>query len=383
LVRSVIGKSRGLAGEDPRRAILFETSVSPTDRWDMMLRTKNMTDRDTGGGTIAAGFARALMELAVSKGADRKALAERSGIPLAELEDQDNRIALERYVALMRAGQEFDPALALHFGEAFEITELSIVGLIGQACETVADAFAQLGRYNRLMIDVEIEGPGDERLVLSRIGGRHWLIDRRRNPNEFPEITESSFARMICMSRRLGNAQIIKAVHVTHAPPAYRAEYDRIFQIPVTFESDKNALLMADGSWMNQRLAPSPRYVFGVLSAHADALLAELEASKTIRGRIESLLLPVLHTGDIGMDGIARRMGLSRKTLFRKLKAEGASFEQVLDELRHRLALDYLSARKVSVNETAYLTGFSEPAAFSRAFKRWTGTSPRDARAKR
>jgi AraC-like DNA-binding protein len=232
------------------------------------------------------------------------------------------------------------------------------------------------------MIDVDVEGPDEERLVLSRVAGQFWLIDRRRNPNEFPEITESSFARMVCMSRRLGNAGIIKAVHVTHAAPAYRAEYDRIFQVPVTFESDKNALLMADGSWMNQRLAQAPRYVFGVLSAHADALLKELETSKTIRGRVESLLLPVLHTGDVGMDKIASRMGLSRQTLFRKLKAEGASFEQVLDELRHRLALDYLSGRKVSVNETAYLTGFSEPAAFSRAFKRWTGTSPRDARLK-
>jgi len=341
-----------------------------------------MIARDAGAmreSTIAAGFARALMELAVSKGADRKQLAQLSGIPLAELEDQDNRIPFASYVALMRAGQEIDPALALHFGEAFEIAELSIVGLIGQACETVADAFAQLGRYNRLMIDVEVERPGEERLVLSRIAGQFWLVDTRRNPNAFPEITESSFARMVCMSRRLGNAGIIKAVHVTHAAPPYRAEYDRIFQVPVVFESDRNALLMADDSWMTQRLAQAPRYVFGVLSAHADTLLRELEDSKTTRGRVESLLVPVLHTGDVSMDKIAGRMGLSRQTLFRKLKSEGASFEKVLDELRHRLALDYLSGSKVSVNETAYLVGFSEPAAFSRAFKRWTGTSPREA----
>jgi AraC-like DNA-binding protein len=332
--------------------------------------------------TIAAGFARALLELAVSKGAGRKLLAERAGIALAELDDQDNRIPFEKYVALMRAGQELDPALALHFGEAFEIADLSIVGLIGQACETVADAFAQLGRYNRLMIDIDVEGPDEERLVLSRVGGQLWLIDTRRNPNDFPEITESSFARMVGMSRRLGNAQIIKAVHVTHAAPSYRAEYDRIFQMPVVFESDKNALLMADDSWMTQRLALAPRYVFGVLSAHADALLDELENSKTTRGRVESLLLPILHTGDTSMDRIAGRMGLSRQTLLRRLKTEGATFEKVLDELRHRLALDYLRGKKVSVNETAYLVGFSEPAAFSRAFKRWTGTSPREARPK-
>jgi AraC-like DNA-binding protein len=93
--------------------------------------------------------------------------------------------------------------------------------------------------------------------------------------------------------------------------------------------------------------------------------------------------MPILHAGEANMDTIAGKMALSRQTLFRKLKAEGVTFEKVLDELRQRLALDYLSARKVSVNETAYLVGFSDPAAFSRAFKRWTGTSPRAMREQR
>lgn len=328
--------------------------------------------------TIAAGFARALMELAVSKGASRKALAEKSGIEPAELEDQDNRIPFVKYAALMRAGKELghDPALALHFGEAFDISELSIVGLIGQACETVADAFVQLGRYSRLVADLDVDASATDRLVLAREAGQLWLIDNRSNPNDSPEVTESSFARMACMSRRLGSPGIIKAVHVTHAEPAYRVEYDRIFQVPVVFESDRNALLLANDSWMTQKLAYSPRYVFGVLSERAELLLKELESSKTMRGRVESLLMPKLHTGATGMDSIASKLGLSRPTLSRRLKAEGTNFEKVLDELRHKLALHYLSGRKVSVNQTAYLVGFSEPAAFSRAFKRWTGTSP-------
>jgi AraC-like DNA-binding protein len=71
---------------------------------------------------------------------------------------------------------------------------------------------------------------------------------------------------------------------------------------------------------------------------------------------------------------------MSRQTLFRKLKAEGTTYEKILDDLRHQIALHYLSGKKVSVNETAYLVGFSEAAAFSRAFKRWTGKSPSDAR---
>ena len=88
-----------------------------------------------GEETVAAGFVRALMDLAVAKGADRAALARRSGLDPAALEDPDRRVPFARYKALMRAGQELsgDPALALHFGAAFHITELSIVGLMGQA----------------------------------------------------------------------------------------------------------------------------------------------------------------------------------------------------------------------------------------------------------
>ena len=129
-----------------------------------------------------------------------------------------------------------------------------------------------------------------------------------------------------------------------------------------------------------ERVALQPRYVFGVLSEHADALLKSLESSKTVRGRVEGLLMPILHTGEASIDKVAGQMAMSRQTLFRRLRAEGVTFAAVLDALRHKLALHYLSGRKVSVNETAYLVGFSEPAAFSRAFKRWTGVSPRAAR---
>jgi AraC-like DNA-binding protein len=73
---------------------------------------------------------------------------------------------------------------------------------------------------------------------------------------------------------------------------------------------------------------------------------------------------------------IAAGLGLSKASLYRRLADEGCGFEEVLDALRHRMALHYLSGRKVSVNETAYLVGFSDPTAFSRAFKRWTGATP-------
>jgi AraC-like DNA-binding protein len=86
----------------------------------------------------------------------------------------------------------------------------------------------------------------------------------------------------------------------------------------------------------------------------------------------------MLHKGDAGMARVARQLGLSRTSLYRRLKQEGVSYDLLVDDLRHRMALHYLSGEKTSVNETAYLVGFSDPSSFSRAFKRWTGASPRN-----
>ncbi|HYJ29032.1 MAG TPA: helix-turn-helix domain-containing protein [Allosphingosinicella sp.] len=95
-----------------------------------------------------------------------------------------------------------------------------------------------------------------------------------------------------------------------------------------------------------------------------------------LRTEIERRIEPLLATGGVGIEQVARQLGLSRQTLYRRLKAEGATFEELLDGLRHRLALRLIRDERLSVKEAAYRLGFSDPAAFSRAFKRWTGSSP-------
>jgi AraC-like DNA-binding protein len=329
--------------------------------------------------TVGAGYALGLLNLAVAKGANRAQLLARAGIRADDLEDQDNRIPMGNYVALMRSGQELaaEPALALLYGEAMDLSELSVVGLIARASDTMTEALAQLNRYGRLV--VEVEGIGFEnRFQMRKDAEGLWLVDTRKNANEFPELTESTFARMICGSREFGDGSrpFVKAVRVTHPRPAHVEEYQRILHAPVTFDAHENSMLV-DEVWQDFKVARASRYVFGIFSEHAERLLAELETARTVRGQVEAHAIPMLHTGELGVDVIAGKMGLSRQTLYRKLKAEGVTFEGLLDDLRHRMALHYLDGQKVSVNETAYLVGFSEPSAFSRAFKRWTGRSPR------
>ena len=326
--------------------------------------------------TLAAAGVRALMDFASARGASRSALASRSRISPADIEDPDNRIPFSKYVALMQVAQELcnDPALALHFGEAVDTSEITFTHQIGTG--SMMEGMAMMNRYARLTVEVD-EGPAD-RYVLSRIDGHLWLVDTRPNANEFPELTESGFARMVCSMRRADRgAQMLKAVHFTHPAPPYSAEYDRIFRVPVTFSSDRNAL-MIDSAVLSFRPQGLPAYASKVLEAKAEELLEKLESSRSTRARVEALLIRAMSDGDPGIERISRELGLSRQTLFRRLKSENVTFEKVLDELRHRMAISYLNERKLSVSQTSHLLGFSDPAAFSRAFKRWSGSSPRE-----
>jgi len=334
--------------------------------------------RGPAGPTVSAGYANNLMQFAIARGARRDELAMYSGIRVEDLEDPDNRVPFPRYVALMTASKQLcgDPSLALHLGAAQDFKELSVVGLICYAAPTMGEALAELNRYGRLVAEVDVPG-GDARFQIQPLGGNVWLVDTRRDPDSFPEMTESTWSRFIAeTARHFPDAAFAKAVHVTHAAPDHRAEYERVLKVPVTFRSDKNAILI-DVSWLSIPLHNPNRYVFGVLSEHADRLLNSLETAKTVRGLVESLLLPVLHKGDVSMEQVAKQLGMGRQSLYRRLTAEHVSYEHLVDDLRRRMALGYLSAKKASVNETAYLVGFSDPSSFSRAFKRWTGASPR------
>ena len=120
-----------------------------------------------------------------------------------------------------------------------------------------------------------------------------------------------------------------------------------------------------------------------LLGEVAKAIEGRVAAPKSeFRAEVERRVEPMLASGSVGIDQVARELGCGRQTLYRRLKVEGVTFAQLLDGLRRRLALRLVREQGLSVKETAYRLGFSDPAAFSRAFKRWTGTSPSAARGK-
>lgn len=330
--------------------------------------------------TVSAGFAAALVEFAAARGAERARLLSAAGLSENDLFNPDTRIALSVFQTLVTSGKALtgEPALALAFGAATDLRHFSIAGLIAHNAANMAEALMQLNRYGRLVADVEGLGDG-QRFEILYENGQRWMIDRRANPNAFPELTESTWSRFICWTRQaFPHLTYALAAQVTHAAPAHAADYERLWQVPVRFSSERNAI-QTTLDFDDAPIAPDNRYAFGILTAHGDGLLEDLERQTTIRGRIEALLLPRLHTGTACIEDVAALMQTSRQTLYRSLKKEGVTFAEILDALRCRMALQYLKGRKASVNETAYLVGFSDTSSFSRAFKRWTGRAPSEA----
>jgi AraC-like DNA-binding protein len=232
---------------------------------------------------------------------------------------------------------------------------------------------ALVNRYTPLSINLPALA-GANRYRFARDGAGLWLCDDRP-ADSWPEITELVFSRMVQGIRRVQRTDVVCAVHVRHAAPAHWATYETIFGVPVHFASGRNAILL-DPAYEFTELVPGPAHVTRVLAQHADAQLVALAQQHSCRGRLEAELRAVLPTGEVSITQMARRLAMSRQTLYRRLKAEGVTYERVLEALRCEIATAALRDGAVSVREAALRVGFAESAAFSRAFKRWTGRSP-------
>lgn len=329
--------------------------------------------------TMAAGFAASFADYACDKGAKRHVLLAESGLTEDDLSDQDNRIPRAAYQAIIAAAiqQTGDTALLLRHTLETRLETMSVVGQIVHTSASLRHSLEQLNRYLHLMGDTELP-PGTDRFGLLKTTEGLWIIDHLVLPPDMAFWSEVSFARFISEFRRsFPGATFEVGLEVTYPPPPHVDQYPELFRVPVEFSAKRNALQI-DPVWDSPetQFEPGNAYAFGIFTRHADEMLAKLQADTSIRAQIEAQILPRLHEGSISMDKVARDLAMSRQTLYRRLKDEGITFAEIHDDLRQRMAVEYLKGQKVTVNETAYLLGFSEASSFVRAFKRWTGLSP-------
>jgi len=237
-------------------------------------------------------------------------------------------------------------------------------------CATMREVIEGLMRYQRLLHDandVRIEPVGDSEVRLSQ---------RFRLPGPMPDHLSDFIAAVWVLRSGVlaGDKPPLLRVELTRHLPADMAEHRRIFGAPIAFGAERNSLFF-ESTYLEKRLSHADPSLSPVLRRHADDLLSALPASSSLATALHRHLLRTLDSGLPNIAVAAAALGVSTRSLQRRLEEEGTSFKGVLDDVRRTLAESYLKSGARTVSEVAFLVGFSEVSAFSRAFRRWTGKS--------
>lgn len=302
-----------------------------------------------------------------------------ASIPSDVLDDTDGRIPHSRMMRLWEeaAAATGDAHLGIHVAEAAPLESFEVHAYAVLSSPRLRDAFRRACRYQRLIheaTDLVFDEGKDEGVL------RHALPDGRavpRHPAEALATLWARFGRLVA-----GEAWRARLVRFAHRAPADTHEHERVFGAPVEFATGVTAMHVANAVLD----APNHRADAGlaaVLDRYAGGLLeAAPQGGEGLAARVRRRLLEGLGDEVPTAERMAGALHMSVRTLHRGLRAEGTTFRELLDQLRHERAADMLATGRCTISEVAFLLGFAETSSFSRAFKRWTGVSPARYRAR-
>ncbi len=326
---------------------------------------------------VSINFTRSLIQYAAARGASVLELCEAAGISPELLSKPDEKIDGHQSQRLWRKAEELlgDPDLGLHLGEQAHPSVLGLVGFVMLSCGKLGEALEKLIRYTNLLTD-GVRGQIRQEGALARFeiavtqDKVNFLLETPRQQ------LESSFSTIATVTRALtGKALPTLEVAFVHARPPRVTEHERIFAAPVLFSQPVNRMVFSAAA-LDFPILLANHDLLPMFESQAEQRLQQLTARETVAARVQREVVKQLRGEAPNIVGVARALGIGERTLQRELAAEQTSFRQLLDDARRELALGHLRNEKVSVAEVAFLLGFSEPSAFHRSFKRWTGQTP-------
>lgn len=329
-------------------------------------------------GTVATTSSRALLAACDQLGLASGDLLSVAGLTAAQVDDPDGRLPVEAVSALWRAAlvHSRDPGLGLKIALAVPFGAYRVIDFLAASAPTVGEGLTRVARYfpiinSALSWDISDEG-----------AARRLSIVHPGLAGELPRpYAEYALAVTILHCRHAsGFDWPIEEVCFGFAAPPSADAHLRAFGCPVRFGEARNAFVVSKAAWDLPSRAPSSD-LLRTLEAHAGSLLESLGAVRETTALVARHIVDELEGGDPSLPNVARRLALSPRTLQRRLAIEGTSFAEVLDDTRRHVAAAYVKDRALALTEVAYLLGFSEPSAFTRAFQRWFGLPPRQFRA--
>ncbi|CAN5335896.1 AraC family transcriptional regulator [soil metagenome] len=318
---------------------------------------------------------------AVSRGADMAELCKKTGIDMSQLNDSEKKLDfLPAYQVWEHAVRlSGDKMLGLHLGE---FTNPSILGLVGHLMQSSPDlkaAFENVCRYGEIATDMFRYSirKKDDHYIIQFEPATVWI---RQSPDSARQAVEQAMAGTLNVFYLLSGDEIYpvqSTFHYKRSMPL--AEYERVFRSQLLFNSEANQLIF-EYHQLEKTVLSYDRSLYKIF----DKMLSE-KGTPRLNERFSLRLKHVVlseFSGQVPSIGVlAAHLGLTTRSLQRKLEAESTTFRKVTANIKKDLAGQFLSNQEMKVGYVAKVLGYSEASAFRRAFKSWTNSSPRKSKA--
>lgn len=321
---------------------------------------------------VPAHYLRFVLDTAAEKGADVAELCAAAGIAPQLLDDVRSSTPIATASALYEhaARRTGDDAFGLHVAERSDFYAFDALGFAIATKRNLREAFERLAPAIMTLqgTHIELDVTGDVTTYLCELPEEGVMPCRHR--------TEAYLARVVrTIELATGARPHLHSVSFRHAAPRDTSEHERIFAAPVAFGAARNGFVL-DSAVLAAPFTRSDRRLSRVLDQHVRDLVASRPVDVGLVDRVRRYVREAFPHGDYGVEAIGRRVALSGCTLQRRLSEEGSSHRQIVEQVRHELALHYLVETRLPIKEIADLLGYSELRAFYRAFERWTGLPP-------
>ncbi|OOY06778.1 AraC family transcriptional regulator [Thioclava sp. F28-4] len=323
-------------------------------------------------GYVTSLFARKIVA-AAGGGVDAAAMLGSVGIAPDDPWNAGRMVSAERYYDMLeKIADQIDVTdLPLRTGASMRLDEYGALGLAFKAATTLGASYARVERYARLwtsVVEYELRPEAGGTLFILHREGERRLGMRLSN--------EATLASAVSIARQVSPVPLAPVeVLVRHPAPRSITAHEDWFGCPVRFGADLDAILY-DNETLARPNILGDEGISKYLTKHLDAEMAEITQEPALVLQAKTAIAQALSEGAPKMSEIAGSLGLSARSFHRRLSEHGVNFQRLTEETRRDLAEGLLRDESHSLAEIAFLTGFSEQSAFTRAFKRWVGTTP-------